>query len=240
VRDLAAASGIEAAVETGTFRAEGTLALRGAVSRVWTIELSDKLHAEAVDRHGDRSGITFMHGSSEEVLPRLVALIDEPVIFWLDAHGGMVDLSSNDVFDPAGEATQCPVISELQAVRQFRHAATSCILIDDARAFLGPLPQHRAGDWPTLLEIIDLLRLDGDRYITILDDVVIAVPMALRGVVERWWLEQIQDRDGRDGYAQNLWEAYNPTPFVAFRRLVKSLTPMSVRRVYDRRRTPSH
>lgn len=236
VRALAAASGIQAALETGTYRGEGALALREAVARVWTVELSDDLHRRAVARYGGRPGITFIQGSSEEVVPRLTALVDEPMIFWLDAHGGMVDLASNEVFSPAGEGTQCPVIAELKAIREFRHAGESCILIDDARAFLGPLPQHRASDWPSLLELIDLLRADCHRYITVLDDVVIAVPPALRDVVDKWWLDQVRQRDGRDGYQQTLWEAYNPSPAVALRRLVKSLTPMSVRRFYDRHR----
>ena len=236
IRALAAASGIQAAVETGTFRGEGALALREAVSRVWTVELSDELHRRAVTRYGDRPGITFIQGSSDEVVPKLTGLIDEPVIFWLDAHGGMVDLASDEIFSPAGEETQCPVVAELKAIKEFRYAGESCILIDDARAFLGPLPQHRASDWPSLLDLIDLLRADCDRYITILDDVVIAVPVGLRDVVDRWWLDQVSQRDGRDGYQQTLWEAYNPRPAIALRRLVKSLTPMSMRRLYDRHR----
>lgn len=236
VQALAAASGIDAAVETGTFRAEGTLALRNAVSCVWTVELSYEHYQRAAARYGGRPGITFLHGSSQDVLPELTKLIDEPLIFWLDAHGGMVDPIWDEVFDPSGGDTQCPLIAELEAIREFSHAAASCILIDDARAFLGPLPAHRAGDWPSLVEIVDLLRADCDRYITILDDVVISVPRGLREVVDRWWLDQVRDREGRDGYEQNLWEAYNPTPRVAARRLVKSLTPMAVRRLYDRRR----
>jgi len=234
VRALATAGGIDVAIETGTFRAEGTLALREAVNRVWSVELSDELHRRAVARHGGRDGITFLQGSSDKVLPELVTTLDEPVIFWLDAHGGMVDMRTNEVFNPADEATQCPLVAELQAVRTFPHAASSCILIDDARAFSGPLPGHRPEDWPGLLEILDLIRLDPEPYVTILDDVIISVPAALRPVVDRWWFGQIEARDGRDGHQQNLWEAYNPTPGVAVRRLVKSLTPTPVRQLYDR------
>ncbi|MDQ3897683.1 MAG: class I SAM-dependent methyltransferase [Actinomycetota bacterium] len=236
VQALATAGGIDAAVETGTFRGEGTLVLREAVSKVWTVELSSELYERAVRRFGHRPGITVLHGSSDEMLPELAAVINEPVLFWLDAHGGMVDMAASEVYNPAGEATQCPVIAELHAIRQFPHVARSCVLIDDARAFLAPLPHHRAADWPSLLEIIDLLRGDADRYITILDDVIIAVPMALREVVDHWWLDQLEYREGRDGHEQKLWDAYNPTPGIAVRRLVKSLTPRTVRRLYDRHR----
>lgn len=233
---LSAAGGIDAAVETGTFRAEGTLALRSVVSRVWTIELSERLYSRAVGRYGRRAGITFLHGSSSEELQKLAATVDEPVIFWLDAHGGMVDGASDAVFNPAGDAPQCPIMAELNAVRRFRCAESSCVLIDDARAFLGPLPHHRGRDWPSLLELLDALRAGSNRHITILDDVVIAVPMVLRGIVDRWWLDQLEARAGRGGEEQKLWEAYNPSPRVAARRLVKSLIPKPVRRVYDRHR----
>ncbi|MEX1007277.1 MAG: hypothetical protein WD271_05470 [Acidimicrobiia bacterium] len=58
------------------------------------------------------------------------------------------------------------------------------MLIDDARGFLGPLPQHRAADWPSLVDIVELLRSDDSRYITILDDVILAIPNKLRQVVD--------------------------------------------------------
>lgn len=236
VKSLVTKGGIDGAVETGTFRADGTLALRQLVSRVWTVELSEKLYTRAVARYGDTPGITFLHGSSDKVLADLALVVEEPVIFWLDAHGGMVDMASEEIFNPGGDSSQCPLVAELETIHGFRSAATSCILIDDARGLLGPLPQHRPHDWPSLMQIIDLLRADCDRYITILDDVVIAVPVELREVVDHWWLEQTRSRDGRDGFEQNLWEAYNPSPAEALRRLVKSVTPMPLRRAYDRRR----
>jgi hypothetical protein len=236
LKALADASGIDAAIETGTYKAEGALALREAVGRVWSVELDGELYSRAVSRHGARPGITFVHGSSDKALPELLSALDEPAILWLDAHGGMVSPATDEVFNPAEEATQCPVIGELNALRGFSHAAGSCVLIDDARAFLGPLPGQRRGDWPTLLEILDLLRNEPDPYVTILDDVIISVPSALRPIVNRWWLDQIQDRQGRDGQAHNIWEAHNPTPMIAARRLVKSLTPAPVRRIYDRYR----
>ena len=236
VRRLATATGIDTAIETGTFMGEGALLLREVVPQVWTIEIVDDLHQRAVARYGSRPGVHFLHGESSEVLRSLSSRIDQPAIFWLDAHGGMTRQLSGEVFNPLGESSQCPVLQELAAIRSFPAYSRSCLLIDDARAFLGPLPQHTQEVWPTLADLIDVLRADGDRYITILDDVVIAVPPELRGEVDQWWLEQVRDRDGRDGYEQTLWDAYNPTPTVALRRLIKSVVPRPVRRIFDRYR----
>lgn len=237
VRELVQAGGIDVAVETGTYKADGALALREVVSRVWTVELSDLFYERAVARNNARADIHFIHGSSATELPRILASLKEPGLFWLDAHSGGMDLSSGRAGD-VGDTHQCPLIAELEAIRDFPHAAASCVLIDDARVFLGPLPHYRASDWPSLLQIVDLLRERSDRHMTILDDIIIAVPVALREVVDRWWLQQVSDREGRDGHQQTMWEAYNPTPVVALRRLVKSLAPAPLRRAYHRRRSP--
>lgn len=236
VAALAEASGIDVAVETGTFKGEGARLLRQVVSRVWTIEMSESLHRRAVERFGRDPGLHFVLGDSATALRRLAEEIHEPVIFWLDAHGGMTQQLSGDVFNPGGVAHQCPVLDELAGVHRFPSAAESCVLIDDARAFLGPLPQLNSSAWPSLTNIIDALRPDVERYITILDDVVIAVPPTLRPVVDRWWLSQVQDRDGRDGFEQALWEAYNPGTVAALRRLAKSVLPPRLRRAFDRYR----
>lgn len=232
IRALARNAGIDAAIETGTFRAEGTLILSEAVKRVWTIELDKHLYDRAIARHRSRDGITFLLGSSDEVLRSLATEVDEPVIFWLDAHGGMADHLNSRPSSPAADATKCPLVGELQAVREFTCVTSSCVLIDDARLFLGP--RTRIANWPSLLDIIDLLRLDDDRYITILDDIIMAVPKELRSVIDEWWLQQTSDREGRSAHEQQMWEAYNPTPRNAARLLVKSVTPMVLRRAYER------
>jgi len=239
VRSLAVAGGIDAAIETGTFRAEGALILRQAVARVWTIELDEQLHARAVARYGDRPGITFLKGSSDEQLRKLTDEVDEPVIFWLDAHGGMPDYLGEKLRGVAGDAAQpCPLIAELRTVREFRHVRSSCVLIDDARGFLEPHTTNTSEAYwpsaPSLVDIVDLLRLDAHRYITILDDVIMAVPKELRPVIDKWWLDQVCDREGRDAHQQLVWEANNPKPGRAARLLVKSVTPAFVRRAYSK------
>lgn len=237
-RRLVRVGNITVAVETGTFHASGTHTLHGIVPRVFSVEVSEKLHRRAVKRYGDRAGLTFVLGSSPDVLPALVDPLDEPVLFWLDAHGGMLagGRDADELYDPPGAEGQCPLIAELEAIRHFRWADRSCILIDDARAFLGPLPHHRRQDWPPFVEVLDLLRADSDRYVTVLDDVIIAVPQNQRPTVDQWWLELAASRNNLEAHAYLYDQALNPTPGVAAKRLVKSVVPRRVQNAYYRRR----
>ncbi len=83
-------------------------------------------------------------------------------------------------------ARSCP---RLAAIAAWPPGRQSAVLVDDARLFAAPPPPpHRAANWPTLVQVLDRLRADGGRYVTILDDVIIAVPAEARSVVERtWW-----------------------------------------------------
>lgn len=237
-RRLVRAGSLTVAIETGTFHASGTLALHGIVPRVFSVEVSEKLHRRAVKRYGDRAGLTFVLGSSPDVLPALVDPLDGPVLFWLDAHGGMLagGRDAAELYDPPGAEGQCPLIAELEAIREFRWADRSCILIDDARAFMGPLPQHRRADWPPFVKVFDLLRMDGERYVTVLDDVIIAVPPDQRPVVDQWWLELTTSRNNLEAHAYLYDQALNPTPAMAVKRLVKSIVPRRVHDAYYRHR----
>lgn len=237
-RRFARVGKITVAVETGTFHASGTLALHGIVPRVLSIEVSERLHRRAVKRYGDRAGLTFVLGSSPDVLPALIDPLDGPVLFWLDAHGGMLagGRHADELHDPPGAEGQCPLIAELEAIRQFPWADRSCILIDDARAFFGPLPHHRPQDWPPFVNVLDLLRTDSERYVTALDDVIIAVPQDQRPTVDQRWLELTASRNNLEAHAYLYDQALNPTPGVAARRLVKSVVPRRVRDAYYRRR----
>lgn len=223
-RRLVYAGGLRGAVETGTFYAYGAMALRDLVPRVWTVELSEAFHARAVDRFGHRDGLTFLRGGSSEVLRTLSQQpIEGPLLFWLDAHGG------TDLFDIPAAEHQCPLLGEIEAIREFPQTVNSCILIDDARFLLGPvagpLITHRTEDWPTILDVVDALRVNTARYITILDDVIICVPTKLRPIVDEWWLETSQARGGDEAFEHLYHEAVTPSPATAVKRLVKSLIP---------------
>jgi len=235
-RDLAEAlvlaGNLKSAVESGTYLGDSARFLASIVPDVWTIEVLPEIHVEAVRRLHDLDGIRALLGPSEKVLAEVVPELTSPTLYWLDGHGGT--FGGNDV--PEG-VRECPVLDELKAIDRSPWASDSCILIDDARAFLSPLLHHKEDQWPSFIEVADLLRLNHDRYVTLLDDVIIAVPTSLRGVVDEWWRRKLRQRDNLDGPVYEMHRALNPSPRMATKLLLKSISPSFVRTRIQQRRT---
>ena len=179
-RQLREATGITVAIETGTFRGASAVALAGLFDEVWTIELSADLHRAAVARHGADRRIHFLQGSSVDLLGQAASSTDRPALYWLDGHWSGAET--------AGVEFECPVLPEIDAIDASRYGADACILIDDAHLFLGPPPPpHRHEHWPTFMAVMDRLRLNHERFVTVLEDVIIAVPIHARSSVEAYW-----------------------------------------------------
>jgi hypothetical protein len=129
-------------VETGTFRGAMVEAQRTAFERIYSIELSDALHAAAVRRFRGDAHITILHGDSGRVLQDLVPQLRAPALFWLDGHysGGETALGERG----------SPIIQELQTILQ-SPTLGHVIIVDDARLFTGQ------GGYPTINEVSDLV-----------------------------------------------------------------------------------
>lgn len=196
------ATGIRYAVETGTYLGGTAGQLAGVVDQVWSVELLPEILAQARERLSGLHNVQLVEGYSPDVLPGILADVPGPALFWLDGHGGT--FGGDDV--PA-HVLECPVLEEIAAIDAWPHAAGSVILIDDARAFFGRLLHHRP-DWPTFLEVADAL--GRDRYVTVLDDVVIAVPAAQRPAVEAWWEGKLLERDGLDAHPYLIAKLMDP------------------------------
>jgi hypothetical protein len=223
-RALVKAGKLTGAIETGTYHGDSAIALRRIVPRVLSIELLESIYEEAVENVDGQEGIVLIQGYSPDVLADLAQEIEGPVLFWLDGHGGT--FGGNDV--PAN-ARECPVIDELRAIERFPFADRSCFIIDDARAFFGPMLQHDPSQWPTFIEISDLLRSDIDRYVTVLDDVIIAVPPELRHTVDEWWLKKLRARGGLEASQRRIQQLSDPSSLEAFLRLGRSFLPSAKR-----------
>jgi hypothetical protein len=172
--------GLTRAVETGTYRGGGTRRLADLFQVVVTVELSPELHASASAALADLPQVTTLCGDSADLLPGL-ADAAVPTLWFLDGHwsGGPT----------AGEEAECPVLEEIAALREGHE--DDCVLIDDARLFAAPPPPpHDPEQWPTLLQVFDALRDARDgQHITLLDDLVIAVPWRAKPVVDRFGQE---------------------------------------------------
>ena len=205
--DLAAAlidaAGLRYAVETGTYLGGSALMLADVVDHVWSCELKPEILSQARDRTAHKRNISLYEGYSPELLPVMLKEVPGAALYWLDGHGGTFGAD-----DTPPHIRECPVLEELAAIEGHPHAAESVILIDDARAFFGPMLQHRPEDWPTFIHVADAL--GRDRHITVLDDVIIAVPVALRPVVDAWWVSKLHERDGLEAHTYLIKKLMDP------------------------------
>jgi hypothetical protein len=160
-------------VETGTHVGGALRWASRNFRRVTTIELDLVFQRQARGNNAGLENITFVLGDSGVELPKVVAGLPGPALFWLDAHAGGGFFADRDI---------CPLLDEIAAIlaSPFEH----CLIIDDARAFLAPPPppfDYRK--WPSLDEIAAVVLKRGDYAIVTILDVLIVVPKRHRTVV---------------------------------------------------------
>jgi hypothetical protein len=175
-------------VETGTFGGSTAAWAARHFPRVYSIEASEKHWREARARYSALDNVTFSLGHSPHQLAALMPQFDRP-LFWLDAHwcGS----------DTAGSASECALLDELQAIAK-ANLKQPAILIDDARLFLRPPPApHRWEQWPDFSAVLAALKTCGDVYVAVREDVIVAVPRALRADLTTFW-RSLPPTPGRD------------------------------------------
>jgi FkbM family methyltransferase len=163
-------------VETGTYHADTTASVAPFFNRVYTVELSPTLCAQAAQKLSQFPHVRVIPGSSAEILRVLMPdCAASSTLFWLDAHwcGG----------DTGGASNECPVLAELAAIGKLNE--TSVVLIDDARYFLGPpSAPHDAAQWPGIAEVAAALhRLSDKHRLWVINDVIIYAPARAAGDV---------------------------------------------------------
>jgi hypothetical protein len=115
-------------IETGTYKGEMIDAMKGEFKKLYSIELSDALYEEAKIKFAKEKNVELLHGDSGKILPRILETIDEPALFWLDAH-------YSDGITARGEV-DTPIEKELKTI--FSHKIKNhIIVIDDASDFNG-------------------------------------------------------------------------------------------------------
>lgn len=144
--------GLRYFVETGTAGGNNILNAAELFERVWSIENNSMLYATAVERCESLRNVTLVLGESSKALPSICAQLDNPALFYLDAHWGG---------EAPTELLQCPILRELEVIRHRWPEYEDVIIIDDARMFLHPpLLPYDYKQWPSIDDILSLIRKD--------------------------------------------------------------------------------
>lgn len=117
---------VKVLVETGTYLGEMIEAMAPHFDCIYSIELSDFLHAKAKKRFRNRGNIHLIHGDSGKELKNLLAVLNQPAVFWLDGHysAGVTAKGEKDT----------PIYEELEHIFNAKDLG-HVIIIDDARCF---------------------------------------------------------------------------------------------------------
>ena len=172
---LGRASGAQTFVETGTNTGRTAKWASKRFKKVVTIEGFEPLFRQVSSDPARPGNVSYVFGDSRSVLSGVVRELKAPALFWLDAHW----CGDNSY----GDAAQCPILEEIESVnRHHGEEKQHVILIDDARLFMKPPPPpHRPEDWPDIEAVISALTsIPGGRYVFIYNDVIGAVPPALK------------------------------------------------------------
>lgn len=145
VKEYAKKFSIHTLVETGTYLGNMVYGTRRTFGKIFSIELDRTLYEQAKKRFARFPHISIIQGDSTKQLPKILADITQPCLFWLDAH-----YCPNSGGTTAKGELETPIIQELHCI--LNHPVEGhVILIDDAREFLGQ------NDYPTIAQLQDLI-----------------------------------------------------------------------------------
>jgi len=165
-------------IETGTYRGNTAQWAARHFDRVHTIENSRVIFEKTAVQLRTVANVDFRYGDSRIQLEAIVSDLKSSAVIWLDSHwcGG----------ESYGENDQCPLLEEIAIIN--RVPTEHFVFIDDARLFLSPPPLPNTIDaWPTVSQIIQLLNQGRyQRYVVVVEDVIIAVPLSARLAVAQW------------------------------------------------------
>lgn len=112
-------------VETGTCGGISVeIALAAGYSDIRTVELSRPHYEYCVGIFANRPQVALWHGRSQEELAKMIADVNEPITFWLDAHRTGGDTASD------GYDQQDIILAELRIIAA-HPISEHTILIDD-------------------------------------------------------------------------------------------------------------
>ncbi len=140
--------GYNVLIETGTFLGDMVEAQKDNFKKIYSIELQQDLAEKAKARFLKMNHIRILQGDSSKLLGEILSEVNEPAIFWLDAHysGGLTARGEKD----------CPIYAEVDAI--FKKNLNHILLIDDAKYFTGE------GDYPKIDDLTVYIQKKDERY----------------------------------------------------------------------------
>jgi hypothetical protein len=152
-------TGYETLVETGTYLGKMIDAQKKNFKKIMSIEIDKKFHEDAIEKFKAYPYISFYRGDSGKVMADIMKVLDQPAVFWLDAH---YNNRSTEKLDK-----ECPIYEELNVIFAQGSNLDHVLLIDDARLFIGK------NDYPTIPELTEyILSRRPDYKIEVKDDVI--------------------------------------------------------------------
>jgi hypothetical protein len=126
VREYGERYGLKTLVETGTYYGEMISAMKSHFDRIYSIEYVTELVERAKRKFARDQHVHIFCGDSRMVIPEVLALIQGPALFWLDAgYYGWVGMRTDDQ----------RLSAELEMI--LSHPYPHIILLDDARGLTG-------------------------------------------------------------------------------------------------------
>ncbi len=159
VKKFAKKYGINTFIESGTYLGDMVMSVKNIFRKIYSIELSHELATAAKKRFSDYNNIKILQGDSGQVLPVLLAEINEAVLFWLDGHYSSGVTAKGDLFTP--------IFKELEAILNHK-IKNHVILIDDARLFVGEQ------DYPTVAQLSEfVIKISPASVLNVINDIIV-------------------------------------------------------------------
>lgn len=162
ILSLADLYGIDAFIETGTFRGEMIEAVKDRFKKIYSIEVFSPLAVAATAKFRGQPHIRIVEGDSGAKLPEVMREVPEPAVFWLDGHYSGTGTGMAEV--------ESPVIKEVAEILAHRPRGQDLIIIDDARCFDG------SGGYPKIKDFMASLRDQFGSTPRLADDAIFILP----------------------------------------------------------------
>jgi hypothetical protein len=133
-------------VETGTGMGECLQhALSFEFETLSSIEIYPKVYESVKEKFTQTKAKVFL-GNSYEVLPEILNEIEEPVLFFLDAHFPGADFHYETYTSTTDYDTRLPLERELKTINHSRDISKDVFIIDDLRVYEDN--NFSDGNWP--------------------------------------------------------------------------------------------